>query len=207
MLELKTKWFTNSLAKQSMLNKDFILCHDGTRLFIVGYGDLTSSGKNTYNYEVKDNEKNVVLSSGENAYLDALTKIILGTSPKAKANKDKDTNEAKENKPKETKQVSKKANKESLLLTFNEAFDKACNMIESYKDVAKMLGKYDTKDASLLALHLIKEANESEAKRIKEAKKNEELNALRLSLDIAKVQGNTMLIDAIQTMISNKEKE
>lgn len=205
MLELKTKWFTNSLAKQSMLNKDFILCHDGTRLFIVGYGVLTSSGKNTYNYEVKDNEKNIVLSSGNNAYLDALTKIILGTSPKAKANKD--TNEAKENKPKETKQVIKKANKESLLLTFNEAFDKACNMIESYKDVAKVLGKYDVKDASLLALHLIKEANESEAKRIKEAKKNEELNALRLSLDIAKQQGNNMLVDAITQMIANKEKE
>ena len=88
MLEMKTKWFTNSLAKQSILNKDFILCHDGSRLFIIGYGALTSSGKNTYNYEVKDNEKNVVLSSGENAYLDALTKIILGTNPKAKANKD-----------------------------------------------------------------------------------------------------------------------
>lgn len=206
MLELKTKWFTNSLAKQSMLNKDFILCHDGTRLFIVGYGDITSGGKNTYNYEIKDNEKNIILFSGENAYLDALTKIILGTSPKVKANKD--ANEAKENKLKETKQVSlKKANKESLLLTFNEAFDKACNMIESYKQVAIMLGKYDVKDASLLALHLIKEANESEAKRIKEAKKNEELNALRLSLDIAKAQGNTMLVDAINEMIANKEKE
>ena len=205
MLEMKTKWFTNSLAKKSMLNKDYILCHDGTRLFIVGYGDLTSSGKNTYNYEIKDNEKNVVISSGENAYLDALTKIILGSNPKAKANKE--TNEAKENKPKETKQVSKKANKESLLLTFNEAFEKACNMVESYKHVAIMLGKYDVKDASLLALHLIKEANESEAKRIKEAKKNEELKALRLSLDIAKAQGNNMLVDAINEMIANKEKE
>lgn len=206
MLQLTTKWMTNTLAKASMLNKDFILCHDGTRLFIVGYGEITSGGKNTYNYEVKDNEKNIILSSGNNAYLDALTKIILGASPKAKANKDanKDTNESKH---KETKQVSKKANKESLLLTFNEAFEKACNMVESYKHVAIMLGKYDVKDASLLALHLIKEANENEAKRIKEAKKNEELNALRLSLDIAKAQGNTMLVDAIQTMILNKEKE
>lgn len=197
MLELKTKWFTNSLAKQSMLNKDFILCHDGARLFIVGYGDITSGGKNTYNYEVKDNEKNIILSSGNNAYLDALTKIILGTSPKAKANKD--TNEA--------KQVSKKTNKKSLLLTFNEAFDKACNMLVNYKDVAKMLGKYDTKDTIILALHLIKETNESEAKRIKEAKKSEELQALRLSLDIAKQQGNNMLVDAINEMIANKEKE
>ena len=200
MLELKTKWMTNTLAKQSMLNKDFILCHDGTRLFIVGYGDLTSSGKNTYNYEIKDNEKNVVISSGENAYLDALTKIILGSNPKAKANKD-----ANESKPK--KQTSKQANKENFLLTFDKAFDKACNMLESYKDVAIILGKYDTKDAITLALHLIKEANESEAKRIKEAKKNEELNALRLSLDIARAQGNNMLVDAINEMIANKEKE
>lgn len=88
MLELKTKWFTNSLAKQSILNKDFILCNDGTRLFIVGYGDITSGGKNTYNYIIKDNAKDIVLSSGENAYLDALTKIILGSSPKSKANKE-----------------------------------------------------------------------------------------------------------------------
>lgn len=203
MLQLDTKWFTNSLAKQSMLNKDFILCHDGTRLFIVGYGALTSSGKNTYNYEVKDNEKNVVLSSGENAYLDALTKIILGSSPKAKANKDKEINEE----TKVTKQTNKKQNKECLLLTFDKAFNKACTMIESYKDVAKMLGKYDAKDTSLLALHLIKEANESEAKRIKDAKKSEELSALRLSLDIAKQQKNSMLIDAINEMIANKEKE
>ena len=205
MLELKTKWMNNTLAKQSMLNKDFILCNNGNRLFIIGYGALTSSGKNTYNYEVKDNEKNIVLSSGENAYLDALTKIILGASPKAKANKD--TNEAKENKPKEAKQTNKQTNKECLYLTFDEAFKKACNMVESYKDIAIMLGKYDVKDASLLALHLIKEANESEAKRIKEAKKSEELQALRLSLDIAKAQSNTMLIDAINEMIANKEKE
>ena len=204
MLEMKTKWITNSLAKQSMLNKDYILCHDGTRLFIIGYGDLTSSGKNTYNYEVKDNEKNVVLSSGENAYLDALTKIILGTDPKAKANKDKEPNE---NKPKEAKQTNKKMNKECLYLTFDEAFEKACKMIESYKYVAKLLGKYSVNDASDLALYLIKEAKKSEAKRIKEAKKNEELNALRLSLDIAKAQGNNMLVDAINEMIANKEKE
>lgn len=205
MLELKTKWMTNTLAKQSMLNKDFILCHDGTRLFIVGYGDLTSSGKNTYNYEIKDNEKNVVISSGVNAYLDALTKIIVGTSPKSKANKEKSESEA--TKETKAKQTNKQTNKECLLLTFDMAFAKACNMIESYKEIAKILGKYDTKDAINLALHLIKEANESEAKRTKEAKKNEELQALRLSLDIAKQQGNNMLVDAINEMIANKEKE
>jgi hypothetical protein len=205
MLELKTKWFTNSLAKQSMLKNDFILCHDGTRLFIVGYGAITSGGKNTYNYEVKDNEKNIVLSSGENAYLDALTKIILGTSPKSKATKE--TNESEVNKPKkQTKEANKEKN-ECLLLTFDKAFDKACNMVESYKEVATMLGKYDTKDAINLTLHLIKDAKRSEEQRIKEAKKQSELQALQSTLAIAIEQGNTMLVDAIKEMIANKEKE
>ena len=202
MLELKTKWFTNSLAKQSMLNKDYILCHDGTRLFIVGYGEITSGGKNTYNYEIKDNEKDIVLSSGENAYLDALTKIILGTSPKAKTNKD--TNET--TKETKTKKQTKEA-KECLYLTFDEAFEKACKMIESYKYVAQLLGKYSANDASDLALHLINEATLKEHQRLKEAKRNEELQALLVSLDIAKQQGNTMLVDAINEMIANKEKE
>ena len=204
MLELKTKWMTNTLAKQSMLNKDYILCHDGTRLFIVGYGEITSGGKNTYNYEVKDNEKNIILSSGNNAYLDALTKIILGTTPKSQENKKK-SEEAKGTK--EMKLESKKANKECLYLTFDEAFNKACNMLESYKDIAIMLGKYETKDVSLLALKLINEATIKEHQRIKEAKKNEELQALYISLDIAKTQGNNMLVDAINEMIANKEKE
>ena len=183
MLELKTKWFTNSLAKQSMLNKDFILCHDGTRLFIVGYGNITSGGKNTYNYEVKDNEKNVVLSSGENAYLDALTKIILGTSPKAKANKDKDkdTNEAKENKD------------DSIVIEFKKLKSNLAKAIDAFNSFQQ---KYN-----VITLNDIVTLEE------KTIKKNEELKALRLSLDIAKAQGNNMLIDAIQTMISNKEQE
>ena len=198
MLELKTKWFTNSLAKQSITNKDFILCHDGNRLFIVGYGEITKGGKNTYNYEIKDNEKNVILSSGENTYLDALTKIVLGTTPKAKGNKEEG-----ENKPKE----AKKQKVDSLLLTFDEAFHKACNMITSYEEVAKILGKYNESDASLLALHLIKQANESENIRIKEAKKIEELKSLYQTLEIAKQQGNNMLVESISEMISKKEKE
>ena len=181
MLEMKTKWFTNSLAKQSMLNKDFILCHDGTRLFIVGYGDLTSSGKNTYNYEIKDNEKNVVLSSGENAYLDALTKIILGTSPKSKANKE--ANESEANKTKDVSLVSEFKKLKSNLAKAIDAFN---NFQQKY---------------NVITLNDIVTLEE------KTIKKNEELNALRLSLDIAKAQGNTMLVDAINEMIANKEKE
>lgn len=202
MLELKTKWFTNSLAKQSMLNKDYILCHNGDRLFIVGYGEITSSGKNTYNYEIKDNEKNVVLSSGENAYLDALAKIILGSSPKSKANKDKETNE---NKPKEVKKQTKESAKQCLYLTFDKAFDKACTMIESYKEVAIMLGKYDVKDAINLTLHLIKDAKRSEAQRIKDEKKRINIEALQRTLAIAIESQNDTMIEQIKQMIIIEE--
>lgn len=203
MLQLTTKWVTNTLAKKSIQTNDFIECANESKLYILSYGEITSSGKNTYNYKFVDSEGKA--SEGTNAYLDALTRLILGSSPKSKANKD--TNEAKENKPKETKKASKQTNKECLYLTFDEAFSKACNMIESYKDVAKMLGKYDTKDAIELTMYILNEAKKSEAKRIKEAKKNEELNALRMSLEIAKQQGNSALIDAINDMIAKKENE
>lgn len=202
MLELTTKWMTNTLAKKSIQTNDFIKCANESKLYILSYGEITSSGKNTYNYRFIDSEGKE--SEGSNAYLDALTKLILGSSPKSKANKESETNEAtKETKAKkQTKEV-----KECLYLTFDKAFDKACKMIESYKDVATMLGKYNTKDAINLALHLIKEANESEKTRIKEAKKQSELQALQGTLEIAIAQGNNMLVDAIQEMIAKKEKE
>lgn len=201
MLELTTKWMTNTLAKKSIQTNDFIKCANESKLYILSYGEITSSGKNTYNYKFIDSEGKE--SEGNNAYLDALTKLILGYNQKGKANKDKETNEA----TKETKVTNKKTNKECLYLTFDEAFAKACNMVESYKDVAIMLGKYDTKDVSLLALKLINEATIKEHQRLKEAKKQEEIQALLVSLDIAKKQGNTMLVDALNEMIANKEKE
>lgn len=203
MLQLSTKWFTNSLAKKSMLNNDFIACNNNQRLYVVSYGNLTSSGKNTYNVVLKDSDDKV-LEEHSNLYIDAITKLILGSSPKAKENKE--NNEAKENKPKEAKKQTKEA-KECLYLTFDEAFEKACKDIESYKNVAKILGKYESKDACILTLHLIKEANESEAQRIKDAKKQSELQALQGTLEIAIAQGNTMLVDAIKEMIAKKEKE
>ena len=203
MLELKTKWFTNSLAKQSMLNNDFIACNNNQRLYVVSYGDLTSSGKNTYNVVLKDSEDKV-LEEYSNLYLDAITKLILGTSPKAKANKE--ANESEATKETKAKKQTKEA-KECLYLTFDKAFDKACKMVESYKDVAKMLGKYSVNDASDLALYLIKEAKQSEEQRIKDAKKQSELTSLYQTLEIAKTQGNTMLVDAINEMIAKKERE
>ena len=123
MLQLTTKWFSNNLAKQSILNKDFILCNDGTRLFIIGYGAITSGGKNTYNYVIKDNAKDIVLSSGENAYLDALTKIILGTSPKSKANKE--TNESAKKNTKVSNNLCEEykrleANLKKAIIAFND---------------------------------------------------------------------------------------
>ena len=87
MLELTTKWFTNTLAKKAMLTNDFIKCDNERRLYVVGYGILTNSWKNTYNVVLKDSEDKV-LEEHSNLYLDAITKLILGTSPKAKANKD-----------------------------------------------------------------------------------------------------------------------
>ena len=97
MLELKTKWFTNTLAKQAMLTNDFISCNNNQRLYIVGYGSLTSSGKNTYNIVLKDSDDKV-LEEHSNLYLDAITKLILGASPKAKA-----SNEANESAKKSAK--------------------------------------------------------------------------------------------------------
>ena len=87
MLEMSTKWFTNSLAKKAMLNNDFIQCSDNKKLYIVSYGNITSSGKNTYNVTLKDSKDNVI-EEQSNLYLDAITKLILGTSPKAKSNKE-----------------------------------------------------------------------------------------------------------------------
>ena len=180
MLELKTKWFTNSLAKQSMLNKDFISCNNNQRLYVVSYGDLTSSGKNTYNVVLKDSEDKV-LEEHSNLYLDAITKLILGTSPKAKANKE--TNESEANKTKDVSLVSEFKKLKSNLAKAIDAFN---NFQQKY---------------NVITLNDIVTLEE------KTIKKNEELQALRLSLDIAKAQGNNMLVDAINEMIAKKEKE
>ena len=178
MLEMKTKWFTNSLAKQSMLNNDFIACNNNQRLYVVSYGNLTSSGKNTYNVVLKDSD-NKVLEEYSNLYLDAITKLILGSSPKAKANKE--TNEA--NKTKDA----------SLVSEFKKLKSNLAKAIDAFNSFQQ---KYN-----VITLNDIVTFEESTTK------KNEELKALRLSLDIAKAQGNNMLVDAINEMIANKEKE
>lgn len=184
MLELNTKWMTNTLAKQSMLNKDFILCHDGTRLFIVSYGDLTSSGKNTYNYEVKDNEKNIVLSSGENAYLDALTKIILGTSPKSKANKvesesAKKSAKASNNLYEEYKRLE--SNLKKAILAFNDF--KVAHNITTLQDASEAQTKA-----------------QQERRKAKQDERRSELNILKRLSTLRKWAKETKRLDLLQSL-------
>lgn len=177
MLEMKTKWFTNSLAKQSMLNNDFIACNNNQRLYVVGYGVLTNSGKNTYNVVLKDSEDKV-LEEHSNLYLDAITKLILGSSPKAKENKESETNN--------TKDVS-------LVSEFKKLKSNLAKAIDAFNSFQQKYNVISLQDVATLEE--------------KTTKKNEALQALRLSLDIAKAQGNNMLVDAINEMIANKEKE
>lgn len=82
MLQLETKWMTNTLAKKSIQTNDFIACANECKLYILSYGEITKSGKNTYNYKFVDSEGKE--SEGHNAYIDALTKLILGYNQKAK---------------------------------------------------------------------------------------------------------------------------
>lgn len=86
MLEMTTKWMTNTLAKKSIQTNDFIKCANESKLYILSYGEITSSGKNTYNYKLVDSEGKE--SEGNNAYLDALTKLILGYNQKSKGSKE-----------------------------------------------------------------------------------------------------------------------
>lgn len=202
MLELKTKWFTNTLAKASLLNKDYVICESGARLFIVSYGNLTSSGKNTYNYELKS-EEGVILASGENAYLDKLTTLIKGSNPKAKEHKEKN-----KSKPKtKASKPQKNENNASLLLTFDEAFERACKEVEAYKPIAIELDKYDSQDAIKVAMLILQDARIKEARRVKNEAKREALEALRKTLEIAKASANEDLIKSIEAMIQDKEKE
>lgn len=184
MLELKTKWFTNSLAKQSMLSKDYILCHDGSRLFIVSYGEITKGGKNTYNYEIKDNEKNIVLSSGENAYLDALTKIILGTSPKAKANKE--TNES----AKKSAKVSNNLCEEYKRLESN--LKKAILAFNDFKVTHNITTLQDASEAQRKA--------QKERRQAKQDARREEVAILKRIATLRKWAKETKRLDLLQAL-------
>lgn len=163
MLQLETKWMTNTLAKKSIQTNDFILCNDGKQLFIIGYGEITKGGKNTYNYIIKDASTQIVVSEGANAYLDALTKIILGASPKAKASEGEGAK-----KRKSTSSLSDEY--ERLLKKMNEskkAFEDFCTLhdITTLEDAMK-------KD---------NEAKEARRKEAQNKRRNEEAQILRIN--------------------------
>lgn len=180
MLELTTKWFTNSLAKKAMLNNDFVQCSDNKRLYVVSFGNLTSSGKNTYNVEIKD-ENDVLIREEKDLYLDAITKIILGASPKAKANK-----ETSESKSKQSQ-----------------------NIIEEYKRLEANLKKAILAFSDFQTLHNIttlKDAQEAQNKakdaRRKEAqskRRNEESKILRIN-KLRKWAKDTKRLDLLQSL-------
>lgn len=141
MLELKTKWFTNSLAKQSMLKNDFILCSDNKRLYVISYGNITSSGKNTYNVVLKDSD-NKVLEEHSNLYLDAITKLIIGYNQKGKANKEESESTKKNAKVsnnlcEEYKRLE--ANLKKAILAFNDF--KVANNITTLQDASEAQNK------------------------------------------------------------------
>ena len=165
MLELTTKWFTNTLAKKAMLTNDFIKCANESKLYILSYGEITQSGKNTYNYKFVDSEGKE--SEGNNAYLDALTKIILGYNQKAKQSEG---------------EGAKKQSKQSKQLN---------NIVDEYKRLEANLKKAILAFSDFQTLHNIttlKDAQEAQNKvkdeRRKEAqskRRNEEAIILRIN--------------------------
>ena len=87
-----------------------------------------------------------------------------------------------------------KENKDmSLVCEFKKLKSNLAKAIESYNSFQQ---KYNV--SSLQDVVILED---------KTTKKNEELKSLRQTLELAKTQGNNMLIDAISEMIANKEKE
>lgn len=140
MLEMKTKWMTNTLAKKSIQTNDFIKCANESKLYILSYGEITSSGKNTYNYKFVDGEGKE--SEGNNAYLDALTKLILGYNQKGKTNKD-ESESAKKNAKVSNNIVDEykrlEANLKKAILAFNDF--KVAHNITTLQDASEAQDK------------------------------------------------------------------
>jgi hypothetical protein len=162
MLQLETKWMTNTLAKKSIQTNDFIKCANEGKLYILSYGEITKSGKNTYNYKFIDNEGKE--SEGQNSYLDALTKLILGYNQKSKQSEGEGA-----------KKQSKQTN----------------NIVEEYKRLEANLKKAILAFSDFQTLHNIttlKDAQDAQNKakdaRRKEAqnkRRNEEAKILRIN--------------------------
>lgn len=184
MLELTTKWMSNTLAKASMLNKEGILCESGNTLFIVGYGALTSSGKNTYNYEVRDNENNVVVS-GNDAYLDKLTTIIKGASPKAKASKSASDNN--------TKAKAKTSN--DMASEFKRLEDNLRKAILAFNDF-----KIAHNVATLHDIVTLQAKQRNDKRKAKQSERREEVAILKRISSLRKWAKETKRLDLLQAL-------
>lgn len=158
MLELKTKWMTNSLAKESILKNEGIKCENGTYLYIVSFGNLTSSGKNTYNFELRS-EDGKVLGSGFNSYLDKLTTLIKGSSPKAKESKE--SKSAKEtNKNLVDEYLRLEANLKKAIIAFND-FQTLHNIttledVKTLQETQRSARRKEAQDARRSELNMLK---------------------------------------------------
>lgn len=183
MLEMKTKWFSNSLAKQMMSKNDYVLTSDKKRLYVVGFGALTSSAKNTYNIELRDENENV-LSSQENLYLDAITKLIIGYNQKGKANKEESES---------TKKSAKVSN----------------NLCEEYKRLESNLKKAILAFNDFKVSHNIttlKDASEAQTKaqeakrKTKQDARREEVAILKRISNLRKWAKETKRLDLLQAL-------
>lgn len=182
MLQLETKWMTNTLAKKSIQTNDFIKCANESKLYILSYGEITSSGKNTYNYKFVDSEGKE--SEGNNAYLDALTKLILGYNQKSKANKDESEN---------TKKNAKVSN----------------NLYDEYKRLESNLKKAILAFNDFKVTHNIttlQDANEAQSKAQRERRKakqdarREEVAILKRIATLRKWAKETKRLDLLQAL-------
>lgn len=181
MLEMKTKWFSNSLAKQMLSKNDYVLTSENKRLYVIGFGALTSSAKNTYNVELRDENENV-LSSYENLYLDAITKLILGTSPKSQANKDesaKKSAKVSNNLCEEYKRLE--ANLKKAILAFND-----------FKVTHNITTLQDANDAQTKA--------QQERRKAKQDARREEVAILKRISTLRKWAKETKRLDLLQSL-------
>lgn len=180
MLELTTKWMTNTLAKKSIQTNDFIKCANESKLYILSYGEITSSGKNTYNYKFVDSEGKE--SEGSNAYLDALTKIIFGTSPKAKANKEESA--------KKSAKVSNNLCEEYKRLESN--LKKAILAFNDFKVTHNITTLQDASEAQRKA--------QKERRKAKQDARREEVAILKRIATLRKWAKETKRFDLLQTL-------
>lgn len=182
MLQLTTKWMTNTLAKKSIQTNDFIKCANESKLYILSYGEITSSGKNTYNYKFVDSEGKE--SEGNNAYLDALTKLILGYNPKGKESKDESES------AKKSAKVSNNICEEYKRLESN--LKKAILAFNEFKVAHNINNIDDAKKAQIEA--------QSAKRKAKQDERRNELNILKRLSTLRKWAKETKRLELLQAL-------